>query len=521
MRKERLPVVLLVLDGWGESLDKFGNAILQAYTPTIDYLTKSYFYTTLNASGIAVGLPWEEPGNSEVGHSTIGSGRVILQHFPRIIKAIQDRSFFSNKSFLKAMDHTRQNHSTLHLVGLLGTGSVHSYIDHLYALLEMAEENNVEQISLHLFTDGQDSPPQEAAFLFRNLSARLKTMPHVRISTVVGRFYAMDRNHNWERTQKAYECMVNGNCPAISDIGATLSEYYQQGLTDQTIPPFKVSAAGTEPLLIASNDAIIFFDYREDRMRQIVESFIFPAMAHFSPQPLDNMVYVTMTQYDEAYPVDVAFPPVPITNTLGEVLSREGLAQLRIAESEKYAHVTYFFNGGTEKPFPHESRVLITSWRTTNLVEHPEMKAADITDRLVLELYKKSFDFAVVNFANADMLGHTGNFEATKKAVEVIDQNIANIVKEVMNINGTVVIVGDHGKAERMINLRTNEVFTGHTTNPVPFLVIHRSLFRENPYDYVMEKNGRPDGILVDVAPTILNFLEIPQPTEMTGHSLL
>lgn len=513
------PIVLVVLDGWGVSHRAEGNAILQAKKTNLDKYQRFYPYCLLQASGIAVGLAWGQMGNSEVGHLNIGSGRVLYQNLPRISLAIQDGSFFKNRAFAEAVEHVKKNNSTLHLAGLISNGGVHSYFEHLLALLDLAAIERVNNVKIHVFTDGRDAGIKEGIHFVNRLINKTQQHKAGQIASLMGRFYAMDRSSNWDRTQKAYECLTKARGEKTSNIESAILRYYEQGITDEFIPP---TVIGDSDGVIKDNDAVIFFNFREDRARQLAKTFTLPSFSKFERGPLiKNIFFVTMTEYEQDLPVAVAFPPLDINETLGFILANQGYSQLRIAETEKYAHITYFFNGGKENVYPGENRILIPSLSTADYAQYPEMRAAEITERLIREINQNRYDFILVNYANADMVGHTGDFEATKKAIEILDTMLGDLVENVLALDGAVIITGDHGNAEEVINLQSGVIDTDHSINPVPFCLIANEFKKEKSAEEILKFESIPAGILADVAPTILELSGISKPEEMTGVSLL
>jgi len=516
------PVVLIVLDGWGYSAETRGNAIAQAQTPTFDYLERNYPFGYLQASGIAVGLPWQEPGNSEVGHLTLGAGRVIEQALPRINRSIKDGSFFSNPELIAAAEHTKKHQSSFHIAGLFGSGSVHSYLDHMHALVEFCKAEELRRVYLHLFLDGRDSPPKEGAGLLSQLLEGLKKGETGRVSTIIGRHFALDRTFHWERTQKAHELMVNGSGEQTSDPVSTIKKFYDGGITDEFMEPIVVPQEDGSLGLVAENDALVFFEFREDSARQIAHSFIAPEkVSGFEPTKFQNLFTVTMTEYEKGLKTHVAFPQFDVKNTLAEVVSAAGLKQLKVAETEKYAHATYFFNGGREEPFKGEERKLVPSDEGVSFVASPQMKASEVQQEIYSAIEKGGYSFIMANFANADMLGHTGDLKATMQAVETIDSLIDPLYKKVLEVGGAMVITADHGNAEKKINLTNGAVITEHSTNPVPFYLVAKALARIADDDAIAQTKNRIHGVLSDIAPTILNLLELDIPPEMSGTSLL
>lgn len=516
------PIVLAVLDGWGVSARAEGNAILQARKPNLDKYQRLYPNCLIQASGIGVGLAWGQMGNSEVGHLSIGSGRVLYQSLPRISLAIQDGSFFNNSVFKAAIQHVKTNNSTLHLIGLMSNGGVHSYFEHLLALLDLAAQEQLSQVKIHAFTDGRDAGIKEGVHFINRIKKKIEQVKTGQIASVTGRFYAMDRSNNWDRTEKAYQCLAQGVGEKVDNIELALLKYYEQGLTDEFIPPTVVN--GVENNTVKENDAVIYFNFREDRARQLTKAFALPSLSKFNRGDLiKNLFFTTMTEYEKDLPVEVAFPPIEINQTLGSVLSQYGYTQLRIAETEKYAHITYFFNGGKENSYPGEDRILIPSLPSTNYGKNPEMRSAEITERVLKEISQNRYDFILINYANPDMVGHTGDFEATKKAVEILDVLLGNLVENILALDGAVLITGDHGNAEEVINLQSGVIDTDHSNNPVPLYLIANEFKKNESRDSAgfLRYESIPVGILADVAPTILDLMGLPKPEEMTGMSLL
>ncbi|MCK4919065.1 MAG: 2,3-bisphosphoglycerate-independent phosphoglycerate mutase [Candidatus Pacebacteria bacterium] len=514
-------IILVVLDGWGINNEKTGNAIANAHTPNMDEFKNYYPSTELQASGIAVGLPWGEVGNSEVGHIIMGAGKTIYQNLPKVSLAIQDRSFFDKKALTDAINHSKKNNSKLHIMGLLGDGGVHSHTDHLYAILELLKINKMDNdsVCIHAFTDGRDTSPKSAIKFVSELQRNIKeeNLPG-RITSIMGRYYAMDRNKTWERTGLAYHCLVNSVGIKETDSLTALEKYYKKDITDEFINPTLIADSNGNFEQIKENDSIIFFNIREDRARQITEAFTANDFNKFDRgRKIPNLHFTTMIEYEKNLDVSVVFPPDNVEFPLGKILSDSGLKQLRIAETEKYAHVTYFFNGGREEPFKNEFRTLIPSPSIDQYDKTPEMSADMITDQILKELDKDEFNFILVNYANADMVGHTGNLKATISAVEFVDKCLGKLYKEAMNNNDTILITGDHGNAEEIFNVRTGEKITEHSSNPVPFILINNNI------RYKEEKNSDQGigGMLSDIAPTILELFDIQKPQDMTGRSLL
>ncbi|MBU1179028.1 2,3-bisphosphoglycerate-independent phosphoglycerate mutase [Patescibacteria group bacterium] len=511
------PVVLIILDGFGYDSHATESPWQLAAHPNFSEIEKWYPFTTLQASGLAVGLPWGEEGNSEVGHLALGSGRIIYNHLPRIITAIHDGKFEQNEAFVEAVKHVKTNKSRLHIMGLFSSGSVHAYTDHLYALLNLAKNNNIEKTYLHLFTDGRDAPQNESAKFFGQLEQRLeKKYPNIKIGSVIGRRFAMDRDGNWNFTKKAYDLFVEGIGKEFEFASMHIEDSYKKELTDEFVEP----GFNKNSERIQNGDAVIFFNYREDSSRQLTSAFIQTGFDKFPRKKVADLSFITMTEYSPELPALVAFPPIKVRNPLAKIVSLAGLKQLHIAENEKYAHVTYFFNGGQEEPFENEDRILIPSPKTPYYDQVPEMSARKITEKILEKL--SVYDFIVVNFANADMVGHTGNFEACIKAVEILDECIGKIVPKILDLGGAAVITADHGNVEEKIYKLSGEKRTKHTTNPVPFYLIGKSWLRPTPRqpEEIAKKYKETNGTLTDVAPTILEILGVQKPEEMIGQSL-
>lgn len=508
-------VILLILDGWGYSKQKLGNAILNAKTPNIDQIQANYPMLLLQASGPTVGLLWGESGNSEVGHLTIGAGRTVFQYLSRIHKAIENGGFFDNPAFLEAISHVQKNSSSLHLVGLLGSNSVHSHLDHLFALIELAKRNNINDINIHLFTDGKDSGLKEAPLLLKKVEDYIKTEGLGKIATIIGRDIAMDRNKNWDLTEKTYNLLVNGAGERVEDIYGKLKENYEKGFNDINMP-----AMITDPVrTIKENDVIIFFNFREDRMKQLSAAFTERDFADFPRQLPLGIFVVGMTQFIANPNLHVAFPMVEVKNCLGEVLSKAGKKQLRLAETEKYAHITYFFNCLREEPFENETDILIKSDR--NPVDNPRMKTDEITDKFLEEFKKDRSEFILINFANPDILSHFGNLEKVIAGIETVDENIEKIKNAAEEKGATLIITSDHGNAEALTSKSTGEAETKHNSSPVPIYFVAKEFERPRTAEELAYSIGEPRGFLSDIAPTILKLMDIEKPAEMTGENLL
>ncbi|MDL1955505.1 MAG: 2,3-bisphosphoglycerate-independent phosphoglycerate mutase [Candidatus Desulfofervidus auxilii] len=506
------PVVLIILDGWGLNPKKKGNAVALANTPVMDYLMATYPWTTLKAHGEAVGLPEGVMGNSEVGHLNLGAGRIVYQDVTRISKAIKDGNFFKNKILLEAM--ARAKGKKLHLLGLVSDGQVHSSLDHLYALCKLAKEKGVNQVFIHAFTDGRDTPPKSALKYIEDVEENIKNIGVGKIATVSGRYYAMDRDNRWERIKLAYEAIVLGKGFLAKSAIEAVKNAYERGETDEFIKPTVIISDNKEPIAtIDDNDVVIVFNFRADRVREITRALTSKDFSYFPRQKWPFLNYfVCMTEYDIKFNLPVAFPPENLKNILGEVISQQGWKQLRIAETEKYAHVTYFFNGGKEKPFPGEERCLIPSPKEVPTYDlKPEMSAPEVTVEFIKRLKTKKYQFIVLNFANGDMVGHTGVLEAAIKACETVDKCLGEILNEIKRQNGIAFVTADHGNAEEMIDDETGQPHTAHTLNPVPFIIV------KDPVPKIKLKSG----ILGDVAPTILHLIGCSIPQEMTGRCLV
>lgn len=514
------PVVLAVLDGWGISNNSKGNVLKETELPTIEKLDHYYPMTTLQASGISVGLFWGEAGNSEVGHMALGAGKIVYQNLPRITLSIQDRTFFSNPSLVKIMQGVKERNSSLHLMGLVGQGSVHSYVEHLYAIIEMAKENGLENVYIHAFTDGRDSPQTSGTKSLQDLQNRLKTIGIGKIASLSGRNWGMDRNNNWDRIEKAYRLLTEGKGLEATDPVKCLQDSYANEITDEYIEPSVITEDGHPVATIKDGDGVIFFNFREDRARQLTKAFVLPGFEGFK-RDLLKIDFLTMVEYEKDLPVEIAFPPVELNGGLGEVLSHSKLSQLRIAETEKYAHVTYFFNGGKEEPWPGEDRVLIPSPAVSKFDEAPEMSASLVTDKIIAAIEEEKYDFILVNYANADMVGHTGNEQACIKAVQTVDKNLSLLIPAVLKKGGCLLITADHGNVEDIKNYHTGQINTEHSSNPVPLWFVTADNHREKKSEEIVRQQSEVGGLLSDLAPTILDILGLEKSSEMNGESLL
>jgi 2,3-bisphosphoglycerate-independent phosphoglycerate mutase len=497
--KHSPPTALVILDGFGYSPKKDFNAVYHAKKPNFDYLLKHYPHTLLQASGQAVGLPKGQMGNSEVGHLTIGSGRIIPQDIVRITKSIDDGSFFQNPVLLKTLNNVLKTKTSLHLMGLLSDGGVHSHEDHLFALLKAAAQNNLSDVFVHAFLDGRDVPPESAAIYLAKLDTVFREYGIGTLGTIHGRFYAMDRDNNWERTEKSYRVLTEKKPIEFKDWQQAVNHFYQHGITDEFIPPTQLD----QQSIIKDRDSVIFFNFRPDRARQLTDCFVDPTFHHFERKRIKLDDFVTMTNYYDHknyHHIEVLLKPLIIKNTLKEILERAGKTMFTIAETEKYAHVTYFFNGGKEEKLAHETRIMIPSIALKNYIECPQMSAAGITNAVVHSLKTDPKDFYLINYANADMVGHSGNFEAAVKAIEYLDKELGKLYKAIVQEqNGTLYITGDHGNAEDMFDEKTEQPKTSHTTNPVYFLMIKKGL---EGTEFKQKLHG-----LSDIAPFILKNL--------------
>ncbi len=506
------PLLLMILDGWGMSPVRDNNAVALADPPIMGRLLAEYPMTTLQASGMAVGLPAGQMGNSEVGHLNIGAGRVVYQELSRISKAIDDGSFFENQVLLDSLGKLRTASGRLHLAGLLSDGGVHSHVTHLIALLELARRNGINEVFVHCFLDGRDTPPQSADGYITELEQAMADLGIGRIATVMGRFYAMDRDNRWDRVEKAYRAMVHGEGRQADSAAQAVADSHAAGITDEFVLPAVVTAPGGSVGTMGDDDGVIFFNFRADRVRELTRAFTESGFSCFPVAGRPQLAsFVCMTEYDETFALPVAFAPEGLKNIFGEVLSAAGLRQLRIAETEKYAHVTFFFNGGNEAHFPGEDRVLIPSPRDVATYDlKPEMSALQLTDTVLERIATGNYDVIVLNFANPDMVGHTGVLEAAIRAIRTVDSSVGRIVERVLAVGGALLITADHGNAETMADPQGHP-HTAHTCNPVPCILVD---------DRRRGASLRP-GALEDIAPTLLHLLGIAQPAEMTGRSLL
>lgn len=522
--KKYRPVVLVIFDGWGVAPPSRGNAISLAKTPVYDQLVQNYPALVLQASGESVGSSWGEMGNSEVGHLNIGAGRIVYQDLPRITKAISDGSFFKNPVFIKAAKNCREHKSALHIMGLMSSGGVHSFNEHAYALLEFAKRESLDRVFIHAFLDGRDTPHNSAESFITKLQAVIDKVGVGQIATLTGRFWAMDRDNHWDRIEQAYRALTAGQAENRSvDPIKAIQDSYQKQVYDEEFAPTVITGPDGQPrATVGDQDSVIFFNFRADRARQLTKAFVLPGFEKFERAYLKDLTFVAMTEYEKDLPVDIAFPSESIETPLAKVIADAGLKQLHIAETEKYAHVTFFFNGGREEAFAGEERALVPSPPVASYDEKPAMGAREITERATQEIKTAKYDFVVINYANADMVGHTGNIPATVEAVELLDDCLGRLLEIVREVGGVLVITADHGNAEDKISLQTGFLNKEHTTNPVPFVVAHddfKPSRSKSPVGLDLSMQT-PQGLLADVAPTILGLMGLPVPKTMTGHNL-
>lgn len=505
------PVLLLILDGFGYREETDFNAVLAAHKPNWDKLWRDYPHTLINASEKHVGLPSSQMGNSEVGHLNIGAGRIVYQELSRVDVAIEDGSFFTNPALLRAVNAAKQNHSALHIMGLLSAGGVHSHENHLFAMLEMAARNGLSKVYFHAFLDGRDTPPKSAAQSLQALQDRCAQLGVGQIASIVGRFYVMDRDNRWERVQPAYELLTQGHAAFnATDALSGLELAYARGETDEFVNPTCIVAQGERAIAMQDGDAVVFMNFRADRAREISHALTDAEFNGFARAVVPKFAtYVTLSNYGKDFNLPCAYTPEAIHNDFGEYIANLGLKQLRIAETEKYAHVTYFFSGGKEQPYPGEERILVPSPKVATYDLQPEMSAYEVTDKLEAAILSRQYQALICNYANGDMVGHSGDMTAATKAIETLDICIGRVVKAMQSIGGEVIITADHGNAEQMIDHTTHQAHTAHTLNKVPLIYVGRPA------------QLRDDGALRDLAPSLLNMMGLPQPAEMTGHSLI
>ena len=506
--------MLMILDGFGDNPRFDGNGVKLANIPNIKRIWSEYPTTKIAASELAVGLPTGQMGNSEVGHTNIGAGRVIYQELTRITKSIQDGDFFNNEELVNAIENCKKNNSKLHILGLLSDGGVHSHQDHLYGLLELAKRMDFKDVFVHCFLDGRDTPPQSAKEYVEALENKMKEIGVGKIATLSGRFYAMDRDKRWNRIEQAYNALVRGEGVEAASAVDAVQKSYDEGVTDEFVVPVVIKENGTPVAKIANNDSVIFFNFRPDRAREITRTLVDKEFNEFATEKMD-LFYVCFTSYDETMPnVKIAFKKEPIINTFGEVISKNGGKQLRIAETEKYAHVTFFFNGGEEKQYEGEDRILVPSPKVETYDMQPEMSAYQVCGKVVDAIYSGKYNTIILNFANPDMVGHTGSLEAVVKALEAVDTCVGKIFNAIKDVHGNLLMTADHGNCEVMVNYETGEPHTAHTTNLVPLSVV-----TDKGLDLKLKADG--EGKLCDLAPTMLELLEIEKPVEMTGESII
>ena len=502
--------MLMILDGFGINENEKANAVKLANTPNIDKLMKICPTTKMYTSGLNVGLPDGQMGNSEVGHTNIGAGRIVYQELTRITKSIEDGDFFSNPELVEAIENCKKHNSKLHILGLLSDGGVHSHIRHLFAVLELAKRKDFEDVYVHCFMDGRDTPPTSGESYIMKLEEKMKEKGVGKIASISGRFYAMDRDKRWNRVQKAYDAIVNGEGIKCTSAISAIEGSYQKEVFDEFVEPTVITNQNNEPIAkIEENDSVIFFNFRPDRAREITRAIVDIDFNEFPTKKMD-LDYVCFTQYDETMPnVKIAFKPETLKNTFGEYISKKGLTQLRIAETEKYAHVTFFFNGGEEEQYPGEDRILVPSPKVETYDLKPEMSAIEVTDKVVEAINSRKYDCIILNYANPDMVGHTGNLDAAIKAIETIDECVGRVVEAINANEGVLIITADHGNAEQMLDYKTGEPHTAHTTNPVPLILVGK--------EDVKLKEGK----LADLAPTMLKLMGLEKPEEMTGESII
>ncbi len=507
------PVVLVILDGWGYREARDGNAIAVAKTPVMDSLWTAYPSTTIRTSGKDVGLPDGQMGNSEVGHLNIGAGRVVPQELVRISDAVEDGSINENVALLRVSQEIKSQGGKLHLIGLCSEGGVHSHLDHLVGLLDFAKSQGLSNVCIHAITDGRDTKPTEGVNVLQTIQDYIDKIGVGCIATLSGRYYAMDRDRRWDRVKKAYDVMTQDGAGDRRSAVEVLKASYASEITDEFVVPTRIAPGAVEP-----GDGIIFFNFRPDRARQLTQAFVDPGFKGFEREQIQPLSFVTFTQYDPAFPVLIAFEPQNLNNILGEVIAKNGLRQLRTAETEKYAHVTYFFNGGLENPFEGEDRELVPSPMVATYDKAPAMSAEAVTDVATTAIAKGIYSLVVINYANPDMVGHTGNIEACVQAIETVDRCLGRLVESINKAGGTAIIIADHGNAECMRDENGNP-WTAHTTNPVPFILVEGEKLKIPGHG--TEVALRNDGRLSDIAPTILHILNLPQPPEMTGRSMI
>ncbi len=516
MTDARRPLALIILDGWGVRDPAADNAVTTANTPVWDNLWQTMPHGLVNASGAAVGLPGDQMGNSEVGHMNMGAGRVVYQEFTRVSRAVRTGSFFTNRTLTDAVDHALVEEKALHVLGLLSPGGVHSHESHLQAMVTLAAERGLKKVYVHAFLDGRDTPPKSARDSIAKMEAHFEALGVGQFASVIGRFYAMDRDQRWQRVNKAYQLITQGEAVfQTEDAFAALDGAYARDETDEFVQATAIVPEGSAPVTISEGDVVVFMNFRSDRARQLTEMFISPNCGEGSrSQPIVPVYFVSLTEFSSAFDVKIAFPSEKIRNVLGEYLSQLGLRQLRIAETEKYAHVTFFFNGGRDAPYEGEDRILVPSPAVSTYNLKPEMSAEEVTDRLIEAISRQQYDVIICNFANADMVGHSGDFAAAVKAIEFLDTCLGRVWMAMQQANGRMLVTADHGNAEMMQDTRSGQAHTAHTSNLVPLLYV-----AEGREDQVV--SCEEGGVLADIAPTLLALMGLPIPQEMTGRPLL
>jgi 2,3-bisphosphoglycerate-independent phosphoglycerate mutase len=526
MKSNPKPVVLAVCDGWGVAPDGEGNAITRAKTPNFDKFIAEYPVMTVHASGTEVGLMFGEMGNSEVGHLNIGAGRVYYQTLPRINKHITDGTFFENKAFLSAAEQVKKNKSALHIIGLVSPGNVHSSQDHCYALLEFAKKQKIKEVYIHVILDGRDCTYNAGVDFIKELQKKMKEFKRGEIASISGRYFALDRDNRWDRCEKAYRAMAEGVATEYyKDPVEAVKESYKKEIYDEEFIPVVIGKEGKPTAIVKSGDACIFFNFRPDRARELTKAFVLPGFSKFKRDYIKGLNFVTMTEYEKELPVSVAYCPQVVHNSLAEVISKAGLKQFHVAETEKYAHITFFLNGTIEDPFSGEDRKIISSPKVSSYDQAPEMSSVEITKEVVKAIESDKYDAIILNLANADMVAHTGKIKATKEGCEAVDKSLGIIADHVLAKDGVFMVTADHGNAEEVANLQTGKMDKEHSTNPVPFIIISNKLRGQagpagDPPEGDLSLMS-PVGVLGDVAPTMLSIMKVKQPKEMTGRSLL
>ncbi len=519
------PVILLIIDGFGIAPAGLGNAVAESKMPVFHRLISRYPAMTVQANGPAVGLSWGEMGNSEVGHLTIGAGRIFYQSLPRINLSIESGEFFTQPAFKKAVEHARAHNGKLHLMGLVSPGNVHASQEHLHTLLDFCVREQFTNVAIHAFLDGRDAIYNSGQGFIKELEAKIAQVGVGKIATLAGRYYSMDRDNRWDRIQLAFDAIVKGSGPTATSPGEAIQASYAKEVYDEQFVPTVITEGGKPVATVGTGDAVIFFNFRPDRAREITKAFVLPAFDKFPRETIKDLYFATFTEFEKDLPVEVAYPPQLIDQCLAKVISDAGLTQLHIAETEKYAHVTFFLNGMREEEFPGETRAIIPSPRVSSYDKQPEMSVFQIAERVVKDTMAGTYDFIAINFANPDMVGHTGNEEATVKACEAVDKATGMIVDAALAVGGAVVITADHGNAEEVKNLMTGDIDKEHSTNPVPFLIISKDVEGVKAPGGDIENDDlsmvSPIGMLADTAPTVLKLLGVPQPPEMTGSPLI